>query len=80
MSSEFAGKRVTLRCPKCKSTNFQLTEVVEENVIYEVVNGVMPANATDHEPGCGICLAARFSGCGHEWKPRATLLGNVVED
>ena len=76
----YAGERVKLKCPACRSASFELTETMEENVIYEVVDGVMPQCATDHEPGGGISLSAICSECGHKWRPRATLLSEVIAD
>lgn len=76
----YAGERVKLRCPVCRSASFELTETMEENVIYEVVDGVMPQCATDHEAGGGICLSAQCSKCSHKWRPRATLLSEVIAD
>lgn len=74
----YAGQRVNLKCPTCKSTNFELTETMEENVIYEVVDGVLPAEATDHQAGGALGLSAWCCQCRHEWRPRAKLLGDVV--
>lgn len=76
----YAGQRVKLRCPVCRSASFELIETVEENVTYEVVDGVMPQAAVDHEAGSAICLSAQCAKCRHKWRPRATLLGEVVED
>lgn len=74
----FAGERVTLRCPACRATSFLLTETMEELVHYEIVDGVMPDAATDHEVGGAIRLDAVCRKCGHAWAPRAKLLGQVI--
>ena len=76
----FAGQSVKLRCPNCRSASLQLVETIEEHVIYDVVNGVMPQEATDHEAGSAIGLAAECAKCSHKWRPRATLLSEVLQD
>jgi len=80
MHSMFADKKINLRCPKCKSASFQLSECVEEFVYYDVVDGLMPKHATDHEAGGSIELGATCSKCSHKWTPRSKSLSGVVQE
>ncbi len=76
--SIYAGKGVKIRCPKCRSESFVLTETIEEHVLYEVTEGKMPDCATDHIPGGVLGLSAECNACNHVWKPRGRALGDVV--
>jgi len=58
-----------MRCPKCGSSSFDLTEVFEEVETREVVNGVVAKEAIDHQPG-GLLSASCTCRCGHHWTPR----------
>ena len=75
-----AGEKVRTKCPKCRSTNFLLTEIVEELVIMEVKHGVIPNEASDHQPGSVIGLSATCSACGHTWRPRAKMVEDLVSE
>lgn len=76
--SIFAGQLCKLRCPKCRSSSYELAETIPEDVIYTVVNGVMPDEATDHRPGDPVALHASCMNCDHHWKPRGVSLQDVV--
>ena len=75
----FAGKAVTLRCPKCRSGDFLLIEVVEVNVEYGVKGGLL-VDVVDRQDVAVIGLAAECQPCGHKWRPRGRSLLAVVED
>ncbi|KAF7963492.1 hypothetical protein AWV80_09040 [Cupriavidus sp. UYMU48A] len=55
----FAGKRLKVRCPRCKGKSFELSETCEESILFTVENGVMPKEATDHIPGASPASAQR---------------------
>lgn len=78
--SSYAGEKVTLRCPKCKGSTLELTEIIEEHVTYSVEDGVMPDKADDHQPGSSLGLYATCRKCKHMWTPRARTLGHVIAD
>lgn len=78
--SIYEGKEVRIRCPKCRSESFVLTETIEEHVFYEVTAGKMPSCALDHQPGMVLGLSARCSACNHIWKPRGRSLDDVVNE
>lgn len=75
-----AGARVKLCCPKCKSQTYELSETIEEVYHFAVIDGVMPADASDRSPGEILGLSAQCRKCGHSWKPRAKALDQVIEN
>lgn len=75
-----AGARVKLCCPQCKSQTFELSETIEEVFHFEVVEGVMPADASDRSAGAILHLSAQCRKCGHRWKPRAKALDQVIDN
>jgi len=60
----YAGRRLKMRCPRCKGNSFELFETYEEAVAFTVEAGVMPESATDHIPGSIIGLSAKC----HTWR------------
>jgi len=81
MASIFTGRKLKVCCPKCKSKTLTTYEVFEEIVICEVVDGIFPAEATDHEAGSVIGVSCRCDKCDHKWKPRgARSIEDLFED
>lgn len=58
-----------MRCPKCKSTSFELSETFEETEIREVREGVASKERLDHFAGRVLGYSCEC-GCGHRWVPR----------
>lgn len=61
-----------MRCPKCRSTTFDLVEVFEEIETRAVVDGVV-SKESDHTPGSLIATSCECA-CGHKWTPRESSL------
>lgn len=78
----FAGKRLKVRCPRCKGKSFELSETCEESILFTVENGVMPKEATDHVPGAITGVSATCAACNHSWTPRGakSIDDLVIED
>ena len=76
----FAGEKLRTRCPKCRSRDFQTTEVFEELVHVRISGGIHPGEAVDHEPGTILGINCTCEKCGHRWVPRgATSMADLVE-
>lgn len=78
----FGGVRVTTKCPKCGSKDFETHETFEETIVSTVVNCIFPANADDHIVGRVVRIECKCSKCEHFWKPRnaKTLLAILAKE
>lgn len=74
------GDRVKLRCPKCKSSTFELAETCEEIHYIDVIDGVVPDKVTDKVAGDILGTKATCRCCGHAWTPRAKSLDSVDQN
>lgn len=79
---DFAGKKCTLKCPKCKGKNLQVDESWNGNGIhFTILNGVMPDEADDHFEGAPFRLDCQCRDCKHIWSPRkAKTIHDIYED
>lgn len=78
----FAGKKCTLKCPKCRGQNLQVDEVWNGNGIhFTITDGVMPDEADDHFQGGPVALHCGCRDCKHNWTPRkARTINDIYED
>ena len=68
---DFGGKECKLHCPKCRGRNLRLAEVWDGNGIYfEVEDGLMPDEATDHFAGGPVFVEGKCRSCDHIWRVR----------
>ncbi len=57
------------KCPKCRSTNFQIVDYEMVANIYEVDNGYVTAEGQDDD-GSHIKTSCVCRKCGHIWHPK----------
>lgn len=69
----FSPAVTTLRCPKCSSREFELTESMEALTTFEVRNGLVNRQAGIHEFGSYFALNGRCNACFHSWKIRKAI-------
>ena len=60
------------KCPKCGSSNFQISDYYAVAYLYEVEDGVVTADGMDDTCGLSdhvrtVCVCRQ---CGHVWHPR----------
>lgn len=64
------NESLRLKCPRCKSKNYDLVETFEEHVIFRVIEGKMPREVLDKQAGSIIGVGCECLKCKHMWKPR----------
>lgn len=60
----------TLRCPKCRSRSFNLTEETAAFKVWAVVDGGTDLNDAFSDFDRTLGIYCRCAACGHGWKPR----------
>lgn len=68
-----------MQCPKCRSTEFQLSETFEEVETREVRDGVASSDSS-HWAGSLLGTSCECNKCGHQWVPRRATLEGLGRD
>lgn len=72
LAEQAKEKNRTVRCPRCRSTSFELVETFEEIETRQVRNGAV-SRQSDHTPGSLLSTECSCK-CGHSWVPRQSTL------
>lgn len=69
-----------IRCPRCRSRDFQFHEAIESTQTWEVSGGKLDRALGYMEPGCVVGIRGECFKCGHNWRLRALQITDVVHE
>jgi predicted nucleic-acid-binding Zn-ribbon protein len=67
-NGDFRPALTRCRCPKCRSGNLLLTELVTAVTEWEVVEGRLNRAEGVHEPTGAEGVDGKCNDCGHRWR------------
>lgn len=70
---DFRPATTKCRCPKCRSRNLTLIELVTATTEWEVVDGKLNRADGLHEPSGAEGVEGKCKDCGHHWRIRSAL-------